>query len=319
MTKYQQVVTVLGGTGFVGRYVVQALARAGYTVNVISRYPELALRLKTAGHVGQIVLQKGDITRPESYKSKLEGSFAVVNLVGVLKSTGRQNFQAIHANGVKSLAELADQAGIKRFVQVSALGADAGHPAHYARTKADGEEALRSAFPTATILRPSVIFGAEDNFYNQFACLSRIAPALPLIGGGHTKFQPVFVGDVADAVIASLALPSALGQTFELGGPRVYTFAEILTYINQQTNRKTRLISLPFWLAGLIAGLTGWLPAAPLTTDQVKLLKRDNIVEKGSKTFSQLGIKPVAVEAVIPDQLSRFRARSNTLNAQHAV
>lgn len=311
MTRDQRIVTVVGGTGFIGRYVVQALAKAGYTVRVISRSPALALRLKTAGHVGQVVLQKGNITKPETIADKLAGSYAVINLVGILAESGRQNFTNVHAKGAETLAKLAAQAGVTRFVQLSALSADAKHPAAYARSKAAGEAAVLAAFPRATILRPSVVFGPEDDFYNRFASLARFAPALPLIGGGKTRFQPVYAVDVAQAAVKSLELDSTAGQTYELGGPQTYSFKEILQYILETTRRrKTRLSEVPFFAASLLAKLTGWLPGAPLTADQVELLKRDSVVKQGALTFDDLGITPTAVEAVAPSYLARYASKT---------
>lgn len=320
MAKHQQIVTVVGGTGFIGRYVVQSLAKAGYTIRVISRSPELALRLKTAGHVGQIVLQKGDITRPETLAGKLDGSFAVINLVGIMSQSGRQSFSNVHVKGAETLARLAAQAGASRFVQLSALSADKIHPAAYGRSKAEGEAAVRAAFPGATILRPSVVFGPEDDFFNRFASLARFAPALPLIGGGKTRFQPVYAVDVANAAVQSLQVENAPGQTYELGGPGVYTFKDILTYILAETRqRKTRLVSLPFACAGLMAALTGWLPGAPLTSDQVKLLKRDSVVGPDALGFADLGITPATVEAIVPTYLARYRSKAILAESEEAA
>ncbi|MBM3617189.1 MAG: complex I NDUFA9 subunit family protein [Alphaproteobacteria bacterium] len=311
MTKQQQIVTVVGGTGFIGRYVVQSLARAGYTVRVICRNPALSLRVKTAGHVGQVVLQYGDITRPKTLEGKLDGSFAVVNLVGVLKESGRNRFDSVHTEGAKSLASLAASAGVKRFVQISSLTGE--NPASsYGRTKAAGEAAVFEAFPDAVVLRPSVVFGPEDEFFNRFAAMARISPALPLIGGGKTRFQPVYVVDVAQAVVNSLR-PEAKGKVFELVGPRVYSFKEILQYILEVTNRpKTRLASLPFCFAGLAAAFTGWLPGAPLTSDQVKQLRSDSVASKGAKGFAELGITPASVESIVPTYLARYRGKDTT-------
>lgn len=308
MTRHQQIVTVIGGTGFVGRYVVQSLSRAGYTVRVISRNPALSLRVKTAGHVGQVVLQYGDITRPETLEGKLDGSFAVVNLVGVLKESGRNRFQSVHSEGAKHLAELAASLGVKRFVQISSLVGESP-TSGYGRTKAAGEAAVLEAFPEATILRPSVVFGPEDEFFNRFASLARIAPALPLIGGGKTRFQPVYVVDVAQAVVNSLKA-DAKSKVFELVGPKVYTFKEILHYIVEVTNRpKTRFVSLPFCFAALAAAFTGWLPGAPLTSDQVKQLRSDSIASSGAKGFAELGITPASVESIVPSYLARYRGK----------
>lgn len=318
MAQHQQVVTLIGGTGFLGRYAVRALVKAGYTVRVISRYPSLALQLKTAGHIGQVVLQKGDITKPESLEDKLVGSFAVINLVGILAESGRNRFSAVHTEGAAKLARLAKQAGVERFIQISALGADSQSESHYARTKAEGEQAVLEAFPGATILRPSIMFGHEDRFYNKFASMARFAPALPLIGGGKTKFQPVYVVDVAEAIVKSLELPSAKGQIFELGGPKTYSFKEILKFILEHTSRKTPLFPLPFTFASLIGAVIGLLPGAPLTCDQVRLLKKDNVVSPSAKSFKHLNITPVSAEQIVPAYLAPYRRR-NTEDLQAAT
>jgi uncharacterized protein YbjT (DUF2867 family) len=308
----QQVVTVVGGTGFVGRYVVKLLAAQGYTVRVIARRPDLALYLKTAGDVGQVVLMSGNIAKPQSLVGKLEGSYAVVNLVGVLFSSGRQNFSALHAHGAEKLAQMAHAAGVQKFIQISALGADRARNSSYARTKLLGEKAVMAAFPGATIVRPSIIFGPEDEFYNQFATMASLSPALPLIGGGRTKFQPVYVGDVAQAVVACIEQPDAQGRIYELGGPHIYSFREILAYIQQLIGTRRVRVPLPFMLASLIAPIARYLPP-PLrfSRDQVKLLKTDNVVSHNANGFAQLGIMPTAVEVVVPEYLARFSGRFN--------
>lgn len=314
----QKVVTIIGGTGFVGRYVVRLLAQAGYTLRVIARHPENALHLKTAGSVGQIVLVGGNITEPQSLIGKVEDSYAVVNLTGVLFESGKQqNFAHVHAHGAEKLAQMAKAAGVQRFIQMSALGVDKAKSSDYARTKLLGEKAVLTAFPEATILRPSVIFGPEDNFYNQFASMAAMAPALPLIGGGVTRFQPVYVGDVAAAIRACLTRADALGQVYELGGPNVYSFKDILEYIMQLTGHKRCLIPVPLGMASAIGrasefaywGSYGfWKPK--LTRDQVRLLKSDNVVSAGAKTFANLGIAPMAVEMVVPEYLGRYARKA---------
>lgn len=309
MAQKQEVVTVVGGTGLVGRYVVHELARAGYTVRVLSRTPEKGLHLKTAGHVGQVVLQKADITRPETLKGKFDGSSAVINLVGALYERGRQNFAALHAQGAERLAKEAAKAGAKRFIHVSAIGVNKHQNSKYARTKANGEKAVMAAFPSATILRPSVIFGAEDNFYNQFARMACYAPALPLIGGGKTRFQPVFVGDVARAIVKALRDKSTSGEVYELGGPRVYSFREILEYILNETHRCNKLAPVPFGAAMLLGAVGEFMPTPMLTRDQVQTLKYDNLVDRDAKTLADLGIPATPVEMVVPNYLARYRKR----------
>lgn len=309
MTIRQEVITVVGGTGFLGRYVVRELAKAGYTIRVIARHPENGLHLKTAGHIGQVVLQQGDITRPDTLAGKFDGSYAVINLVGALYERGRQNFTALHSQGAERLAKLAAKAGAKRFIHISAIGVDKSQNAKYARTKANGEKAVKAAFESATIIRPGILFGAEDNFYNQFARMATYSPALPLIGGGKTRFQPVFVADVARAVAHAVNTPDTAGETYELGGPRVYTFREIMEYILHETRRSRPLVSLPFGVASLLGVAGECMPTPLLTRDQVRLFKYDNVADREAQTFADMGIQPTAVEMVVPGYLARYRNR----------
>lgn len=307
----QGVITIFGGSGFLGRYVVRQLAQAGYRIRIVSRNPEGAQFLKTAGDVGQIAIVSGNITRPQSLNGKLERSFAVINLVGLLYESGRQNFSAVHSAGAERLAQLAHAAGVQRFIQISALGIDKAKGSKYARTKLLGEKAVQAAFPGATILRPSVVFGPEDNFINQFARMAHLAPALPLIGDGKTRFQPVYVGDIARAIETCLTHADTAGQVYELGGPHIYTFKEILDYIQRTIGTRTRYLKLPFGIASLIGLGNELLPFRPLLTrDQVKLLKHDNVVGADAKTFLQLGIRPTAMEVVAPDYLARFHKKA---------
>ena len=310
MTQHNHIITVVGGSGFVGRYVVKHLAEAGYRVRVICRNPNAALALKTAGDPGQIVLESGDMLRPESIAPKLAGSFAVINLVGVLFEKGGQKFSALQAKGAENLAVAAKKAGVKRFVQLSALGVDKAFGSEYARTKLMGEKSVLMHFPDVTILRPSVIFGAEDNFFNQFAAL----PILPLIGGGKTRFQPVYVDDVARAVVASLSLDTAKGATYELGGATVYSFRALMEFVNITLRKHKPLIKIPFGLAMLIglkweiiSKITPFKPM--LTRDQVRLLKHDNVIGAGAKTFADLGITPQPMEIIVPKYLARFHPK----------
>jgi NADH dehydrogenase len=306
----QQVVTIVGGTGFVGRYIVKLLAARGYTIQVISRFPDNALYLKTAGDVGQIVLTQGNLARPETLVGKLAGSYAVINLVGLLhESGGGQNFNKLHAQGAEKLAKMARASGVQRFIQMSALGVDKARGSLYARTKLLGEKAVFTAFPEATILRPSVMFGPEDNFFNKFARLAMISPALPLIGNGRTRFQPVYVGDVARAVQACLARVDTMGMTYELGGPQVYTFKELLQFMLQTIGRERMLIPVPFSLAALKALFLERLPRPLITRDQVRLLKSDNTVGLGAQTFANLGIHPTAMEIIVPEYLAAYRKK----------
>ena len=308
MTRNQKIVTVVGGSGFLGRYVVRELAKAGYTVRVITRHPEKALHLKTAGLVGQVVLQKGDITRPETLTGKLDGSFAVVNLVGLLYERGRQKFKAVHDEGAENLAKLAWSCGTEHFIQISALGASENAQAVYYRTKAKGEAAVSAAFKQATILRPGILFGNEDGFLNKFARMAAMLPFLPVIGGGKNKIQPVYVGDVARAVVAVLERNPA-GKTYELGGPLVYTLREIMEYTLHETRLHSRLVPVPFALAKLKAFFLQFLPMPPLTPGQVDMLRED-IVVKGGNGLGKLGVEPTAIEIIAPGYLGRYRGNS---------
>lgn len=303
----QRIITIVGGTGFVGRYVVKLLANAGYRIRVISRFPDNALHLKTAGDVGQIVLLPGNLTQPESLQGKLNGSYAVINLAGIMFESGSQKFSALHAQGAEKLAQLAKSLHIPRFIQISALGVDKASRSRYAYSKMLGENAVLAAFPEATILRPSVIFGPEDNFFNQFAAMAGLAPMLPLIGGGKSCFQPVYVGDVAEAIEACLARDDVKGQIIELGGPQVFTFKEILEYVLRTIGKDRTLLPIPFPIASMMGSCTQMLPRPLLTRDQVKLLSYDNVVNADAKNLEWLGITPTAVDMVVPSYLKRFR------------
>lgn len=303
----QKTVTLFGGTGFVGRYVAQMLAQRGWRIIVASRHPDRALPLKTAGAVGQVVPVFADIRDDGSVAAAVAGADAVVNLVGILFERGKQRFDSIHGEAAGRVARAAAAAGASRFVQISAIGASANSPSSYARTKAAGEEAVRAAFPGAAILRPSVVFGPEDGFFNLFANLARTAPFLPLFGGGTTRFQPVYVRDVAAAVVACLEQDGTAGQTYELGGPRVYSFRELMELTLRQTGRKKRLVSLSWGMAAFEAKLLGLLPKPPLTPDQVVQLKIDNVVAPDARTLADLGIQPTPAELILPSYLDRYR------------
>ncbi len=302
-------VTVFGGSGFIGRHVVRALAKDGYRIRVATRYPNLAHYLPPMGHVGQIQLLRTNVREPEQVEAALHGSSAVINLCGVLVSRGEQSFEGIHVDAAQTIAHAATAAGVKSLVHISAIGADADSESSYAQTKAKGEERVRSAFSEATIVRPSIVFGPEDAFFNKFAALARFLPALPLIGGGKTRFQPVFVGDVASAIVASLSSTSARGTTYELGGPGTYTFRQLMEFVLQATDRKRLLVPVPFWLASIQGLFLQFLPGALLTMDQVTLLKSDNVVSAGAKTLADFGIVPTSVEAEVPAYLWRFRPK----------
>jgi uncharacterized protein YbjT (DUF2867 family) len=305
-------VTVFGGSGFVGRHVVRALAKQGWRVRVAVRRPDLAGHLQPMGGVGQIMPLQANLRFPDSVMRAVQGADAVVNLVGILYESGRQSFDKVQAEGPRAIAMAAAKAGVSNVVHLSAIGADAQSPAAYARSKAAGEAAILEHVPSAVIMRPSIVFGPEDNFFNQFATLARYLPALPLIGGGETKFQPVFVGDVAEAVALALAGKAKPGTVFELGGPDVRSFRQILEYILAETGRKRPLIPIPFPIAELQGKILGLLPKPLLTRDQVLMLKSDNVVSEAAmhegRTLMGLGIKPDSVEAIVPSYLYRFRA-----------
>lgn len=300
-------VAVLGGSGFIGRYVVRRLAARGNAVAVGCRNAERAKFLRPMGDPGQVALVNVAIDDEAVLPAFLEGSDAVVNAVGILRESGRQRFDRIHHAAPARIARMARELGIERFIHISALGADPRSSSRYARSKAAGEQAVLDAFPTATILRPSVVFGPEDQFFNKFAAMALMLPALPLIGGGETRFQPVYVADVARAVLACLDDPATAARTYELGGPRIYTFKALMELLLAELHRKRLLITLPFALASLQARLMALLPSPPLTVDQVEMLKSDNIVAAGALGFSALGIAPSAVEAILPTYMDRFR------------
>jgi uncharacterized protein YbjT (DUF2867 family) len=301
-------VAVFGGSGFLGRYAVSALAKAGYRIRVGMRHPNLGNYLVPMGQVGQIQLVKANILNPDHVAATILGADAVVNLVGVLRQNGRQRFGRLHRDAPGELAKAALENGVSTFVHVSSLGVSANSQSTYARTKAEGELRVREAFPAATILRPSLLFGPEDNFFNRFAGMARFSPVLPLIGGGKTKFQPVYVGDVANAIAKSVMDPtSARGRTYELAGPSIYTFRELMETILRETCRKRALLPVPFALASMGAAVANLSPWPPITPDQVRLLKTDNVMTKGALGLSELGIEPDSVEAIIPSYLWRFR------------
>jgi uncharacterized protein YbjT (DUF2867 family) len=311
-------VVVFGGSGFIGTQVVKQLAKRGKRIRVPMRRPHLGHELRVLGDVGQVQLMQANVRYSESVERSLEGATAVVNLVGLLYEKGKQTFSDVQTEGAETIAIAAKKAGISRFVQVSAIGADPRGKANYARSKAAAEAAVRAAVPTATVLRPSIVFGPGDEFFNRFADMAKFSPALPLIGGGKTKFQPVYVLDVAEAICNALDQPTALGRTYELGGPTQYTFKELLQFTLKTINRPRGLANLPFFVAGPMGSLTDAIfklnPFAgpPLTGDQVRLLKSDNVVgisgEKGIGTIQHLGVTSLEnIETIVPSYLWRFR------------
>jgi len=302
-----KLVTIFGGSGFLGRHIVRALANDGWRIRVAVRKPNSAYFLRPMGRVGQIQFVKANLRDEDAVQAAMKSADAAINLVGILVQSGAQNFRDLHAAGAERIARAAAEHGVGRLLHVSALGARADSPALYARSKAEGEERVRAAFPAATIFRPSIVFGPEDDFFNRFAWLARLSPMLPLIGGGRTQFQPVYVGDVAQAASRALKDPAAAGRTFELGGPEIMTFKEIMQSVLKETRRKRLLLSIPFGLARIQAAVLGLLPKPPLTLDQVRMLEDDNVVSGDALSLRDLGIAPTAAEAIIPSYLWRFR------------
>lgn len=294
--------TLVGGSGFLGTSVVEQLARAGWRVRILCRNPNAAQRLKTMGDVGQIAVVRGDVRVPATLAAAMAGADAAIYLVGILDEKGGQKFADIQARGAGAAAAAAKAAGVGAFLLVSAIGADAQSPSAYGRTKAEGEALVRAAFPEATIVRPSLIFGAEDGFTNRFAKLIGLAPVIPVVAG-DTRFQPVFVGDAARAIVAALDRP---GETFELGGPQVMTMREIMAYIANETGQDKTMVTVPDSGARLMAGF-GFLPGAPMTMDQYHMLQKDNVVSPGAAGLDALGIAGVPLAAVAGEWLSRYR------------
>lgn len=318
-----KLVTVFGGTGFVGRHLVQRLATGGARVRVAVRHPKDAAPMQPMGDVGQIAAVRASVTHEGSVKAAVAGADAVVNLVGILYESGRMTFDEVHRQGAGNVARAAKEAGVGRLVHMSALGADPESRSKYAASKAAGEDAVRTAFPQAAIVRPSVIFGPEDGFFNLFAWMASLSPVLPVFGcprpsihdgridiygDGGVKFQPVHVGDVATAIVKCIEDPACAGKTFELGGPAVYSFKEIMEMICRETGRKRLLMPTPYMLAAMKAVFLQLLPKPLLTTDQVELLKHDNVVSGKLPTLADLGVAPTGAEAIIPTYLDRYRS-----------
>ncbi len=305
-----KVVTVFGGSGFAGRYVVRALAKRGYRVVVAVRRPDLAGHLQPLGDLGQIKAIQANVRVRWSVDRAVKGADAVINLVGTFDSGGRNNFNAVQVFGARAIAEAARQEGAK-LIHMSAIGADIDSDADYGRTKGEGELAALSTVKNAVVIRPSVIFGPEDDFFNRFAKMAKVSPFLPLIGGGHSKFQPVYVGDVAEAVAKAVDGALKGGKVYELGGPQVASFRECLDIMQQIIDESRTYVSIPWFLAKAMGKLTGWLPGAPITLDQVKMLENDTIVSdeaiKQSRTLEGMGINPTNMETILPSYLVRFR------------
>jgi len=309
-SKLDTLVTVFGGSGFLGRHVVRALAERDYLVRVAVRRPELAFHLQPLGQVGQIHAVQANVRFPQSVAAAVRDADIVVNLVGILFERSRQRFDAVQGEGAGAVATAAKAVGA-RMVHVSAIGADPDSPSHYARSKAVGERLVLAAQPDATVMRPSIVFGPEDDFFNRFAALARISPALPLPGGGHTRFQPVFAGDVAEAIARAVDGKTRPGTIYELGGPDVRTFRELMEFVLATTERRRLLVPVPYAWMQLQALYLQFLPKPALTPDQVELLKHDNVVSaaarEAARTLEGLGIVPESIGAVVPSYLWRFR------------
>lgn len=316
----KRLVTVFGGSGFVGRHTVRALAAKGWRVRVACRRPDLAYHLQPLGRVGQIHAVQANVRYPASVAAALRGSDAVINLTGILTEKGRQRFQSVHAAGARIIAEAAAKDGARSLVHVSAIGADAQSEASYGRSKAAGEAAVLKAFPEAKIVRPSIVFGPEDDFFNRFAAITRMAPVMPLFGGGQTRFQPVYVGDVAEALSRLCAERGNPGQVYELGGPEVKTFEELLRYICAVTERERLFVPVPWTLCNAKAFVLEWLSTLSLgiwpdwlvvTRDQIKMLQQDNVVSgaaaRDGRTLQGLGIQPQSVQSHVPGYLYRYK------------
>jgi len=317
-----RLVTVFGGSGFVGRHLVRLLAQRGWRVRVAVRRPDLAGHLQPLGIVGQVQSVQANVRNAASVERAIAGADAVINLVGILSESGRQTFGAVQALGARTIAEAAAKAGIDNVIHLSAIGADKNSVSDYSVSKAYGEEAVLAAVPSAVVLRCSVIFGPEDRFLNRFAAMARFSPVMPLIGGGETKVQPVYVGDVAEAIMAALDGRARPGAIYELGGPQAKSFREIIEYVLKETCRTRVPLNLPFWLARIQASFLQVLPMAPITIDQLNLLQYDNVVcpeaSREGRTLAGLGITPTAVESIAPGYLYRYRKHGQFERARSA-
>ncbi|MBE7210048.1 MAG: complex I NDUFA9 subunit family protein [Gluconacetobacter diazotrophicus] len=301
----RSVATVFGGAGFLGRYVVRRLAQDGHVVRVVGRRPARANELRPMGRVGQVVPLYGSLDEENTVARAVEGAEVVVNLVGILAEGRKGEFDRVHAAGAGRVARLAANSGVRQLIHVSAIGADPNSPSAYGRSKAEGERLVQDAFPRATVLRPSLVFGQEDKFFNRFAAMSRISPVMPVFSGG-TRMQPVYVGDVADAVRVASASGFG-GGLFELGGPRVWRFRELLEWMLREVKRDRPLFAVPPALARLQAAVLEHVPGKPLTRDQLAMLSRDNVVAPDAQGFEALGLVPTSVELVVPSYVHRYR------------
>ena len=306
-----KLVTVFGGSGFLGRHIVQALSKRGYRVRAAVRRPDLASHLQPLGAPGQIMAVQANLRHRWSVDRAVQGADAVINAVGILAPTGKQSFDAVQAFGARAIAEAARAAGLNGITHISAIGADPQSASAYARSKAVGEAGVLETLPDSIILRPSIVFGPEDNFFNQFAGMARISPVLPLVGGGETKFQPVYVCDIAEAVARAVDGTLQPGSVYELGGPEIKSFRDCLEDMLEVTQRSRVLLPIPFPVSSVMGKIMQHLPGSPLTADQVELLKKDNVVSEAAisegRTLSGIGIEPTTLAAILPSYLDRFR------------
>ncbi len=307
----EKLITLIGGSGFVGRHAARALAKRGYRIRVACRRPDLAGHMQTLGNPGQIMPVQANVRYPASLAAACDGAHAVINLTGVLYSAGAQSFDAVHVFGAEASAKAAKAAKVRVFIHLSAIGASATSASAYATSKAEGETRARASFPGAIIIRPSIVFGPEDKFFNRFAALSRLSPVLPLIGGGETKFAPVFVGDVAEAIARLVDRGESDGKTYEFGGPEELSFKQLMQFTLKTIGRKRLLVPVPWGVAKLQGMILGLLPKPLLTADQVELLKTGNVVSEQAKrerrTLEGLGVAPSGIEAIVPSYLYRYR------------
>lgn len=313
-TDHSKLVTLYGGSGFVGRHIIRALAKQGYRIRVAVRRPELASHLQPLGGVGQIHSVQANIRSYESILKAAEGADIIINLVGILYQSGKQSFNTIHAEGAAKIAQAAKEVNADSLIQISAIGADKNSKSLYARTKAEAEAYVLTTFPKAVILRPSIVFGPEDGFFNLFASLATFAPALPLIGGGKTKMQPVYVGDVALAVLNAIEGKAKPGQIYELGGPEIYTFKELMQKTLEFSGRSAILLPVPFFIAKIQALFLGMLPKPLLTRDQVRLLQYDNVVSQQAmsegRTLKDLSVIPLrTIDTIVPGYLEQYQPK----------
>lgn len=306
-----KLVTVFGGSGFLGRHIVQALSKRGYRVRAAVRRPDLASHLQPLGAPGQIMAVQANLRHRWSVDRAVQEADAVVNAVGILAPTGKQSFDAVQAFGPRAIAEAARAAGLNGITHISAIGADPESASAYARSKAVGEIGVLETLPDSIILRPSIVFGPEDNFFNQFAGMARISPVLPLVGGGETKFQPVYVCDIAEAVARAVDGTLQPGSVYELGGPEIKSFRDCLEDMLEVTQRSRVLLPIPFPVSEVMGKVMQYMPGSPLTADQVELLKKDNVVSEAAiserRTLSGIGIEPTTLAAILPSYLDRFR------------